>query len=326
MIISRTPFRISFCGGGTDLREYYSTGYGAVVSLTIKKYMYIAVNERFDNSIRVSYSRTEIVDDVERLEHQIVRACLIETDILKGIEITSISDIPAGTGLGSSGSFTVGLLNALYTYKGELKSAEFLAEKACEIEVDLLKEPIGKQDQFAAAFGGVNYFRFHADESVTREKIDLNAEEQKTLESRLLLFYTGDTRSASTILQNQKNNTVRKLDLLDAMRNQSDELKRAFLQRDFAASRVGGILHQGWSMKKQLSDMITNDTIDWYYERALAAGASGGKILGAGGGGFLLICCDETSRLPVIESLADLRRIDFHVSKHGSRIIFLGGG
>ncbi|MGE1065486.1 GHMP kinases N terminal domain-containing protein [Megasphaera paucivorans] len=170
MIITQTPFRISFVGGGTDLEAYYKTNYGAVVSTAINKSIYITINKRFDDTIRLSYSKTEIVDHVDDLQHDIAKACLKMTGVERGVEITSIADVPAGTGLGSSSSFTVGLLNALYTYIGEQKSAQELAELACRVEIDILKHPIGKQDQFAAAYGGMNYFRFNSDGSVEREK------------------------------------------------------------------------------------------------------------------------------------------------------------
>lgn len=323
MIISRTPFRISFAGGGTDLKEYYSHGYGAVTSVTIDKYIYITVNKRFDDSIRLSYSKTEIVDDVEDIQHNIVRECLKLTGIDKGIEITSIADIPSGTGLGSSSSFTVGLLNALYTYKGEQKSSDFLAAKACEIEIGTLKEPIGKQDQYAAAFGGVNYFRFQSDETVLHEPVYLDPHALKLLNKKLLLFYTGMTRSASEILSGQKQETPHKLSFLQKMRDQADELKNA-LQTEGINRRFGEILHEGWLNKKQLTKMISSSLIDEYYYKAREAGAVGGKILGAGGGGFLLFYCDEENQQSVRQALQELREIDFSISKHGSRIIHLG--
>jgi D-glycero-alpha-D-manno-heptose-7-phosphate kinase len=323
MIISRTPFRISFAGGGTDLREYYSHGYGAVTSVTIDKYIYITVNKRFDDTIRISYSKTEIVDDVDKIQHNIVRECLKLTGILKGVEITSVADIPAGTGLGSSSSFTVGLLNALYTYKGEQKSSKYLANKACEIEIEILGEPIGKQDQYAAAFGNINYFRFNADETFSREPISLDTHEMKTLNKKLLLFYTGITRAAGDILLNQKQETKNKLHYLQQMRDQADEIKNVLLQEGIN-QRFGEILHNGWTIKKQLTNMISSNKIDEYYVKACEAGAVGGKILGAGGGGFLLFYCDENKQNNVREALQELREIDFNIAKHGSRIIYLG--
>lgn len=322
MIISRTPFRISFAGGGTDLKDYYELGYGAVVSMTIDKYIYITVNKRFDDTIRISYSKTEIVEDVNQIQHDIVRACLKLTGITKGVEITSIADIPAGTGLGSSSSFTVGLLNALYTYTGEQKSSEYLASKACQIEVEILGEPIGKQDQYAAAWGNINYFRFNADETVWCEPLNLSPDKINKLNKKLLLFYTGTTRSASEILLEQKQETKNKRYYLRQMRNQAAELKQVLLNG--VNDRFGEILHEGWMLKKQLSSMISNALIEEYYTKARAAGAIGGKVLGAGGGGFLLFYCEESKQEGVREALKDLKKVDFGISKHGSRIIFIG--
>lgn len=323
MIISRTPLRISFAGGGTDLGAYYSNGYGAVVSLTIDKYIYITVNKRFDDTIRISYSKTEIVKNIDQIQHDIVRECLKLTEITKGIEITSIADIPAGTGLGSSSSFTVGLLNALYTFKGEQKSSEYLAKEACQIEIDILGKPIGKQDQYAAAFGNINYFRFNSDETVFHEPLILNTTDIDKFNKKMLLFYTGITRSASEILSTQKKETKNKLELLNRMRDQANELKNVLLI-DGINKKIGDILHNGWMLKKQLSNRISNNTIENHYWKAREAGAVGGKILGAGGGGFLLFYCDEDKQERVRDALKDMKKIDFGISKHGSRIIFLG--
>ena len=204
MIITKTPFRISFVGGGTDIIDYYKVDYGAVISATINKYMYITVNKRFDDSIRVSYSKTEIVDDVDELRHEIVKECLKLVGIKKGIEITSISDIPAGTGLGSSSSFTVGLINALFSYTGDHLSAKQMAELACKVEIDILKHPIGKQDQYAAAYGGINFFQFNKDETVFEEKIKFIDEDYKKMNRKLMMFWTGISRSADKILEKQK--------------------------------------------------------------------------------------------------------------------------
>ena len=322
MIISRTPFRISFAGGGTDLRAYYSDGYGAVVSVTIDKYVYITVNKRFDDTIRISYSKTEIVEDIDQIQHDIVRECLKLTGITKGIEITSIADIPAGTGLGSSGSFTVGLLNALYTFKGEQKSSEYLADKACQIEIDILGKPIGKQDQYAAAFGNINYFRFSSDETVLHEPIKLSTNDIHKLNKKMLLFYTGITRAASSILSNQQKETKNKLEYLDRLREQANKLKNVLLI-DGINNKIGESLHDGWMLKKQLSNMISNNMIDDYYLKARQAGAAGGKILGAGGGGFLLFYCDENKQECVQDALKDLKKIDFSITEHGSRIVYL---
>lgn len=322
MIISRTPFRISFAGGGTDLRAYYSGGYGAVVSAAIDKYVYITVNKRFDDTLRISYSKTEIVDNIEQIQHEIVRECLRLTGITQGIEITSVADIPAGTGLGSSSSFTVGLLNALYTFKGEQKSSEYLADKACQIEINRLGKPIGKQDQYAAAFGNINYFRFNPDETVLHEPVNLNENDMRKLNKKLLLFYTGITRAAGDILSDQQKETKNKLEYLDRLREEADNLKNVLLTGG-VSSKIGESLHAGWLLKKQLSNRISNPMIDDYYWKARQAGADGGKILGAGGGGFLLFYCDENKQEQVQAALRQLKRLDFKIAEHGSRIIYL---
>ena len=323
MIITRTPFRISFAGGGTDINTYYKVkDYGAVVSATINKYMYITINRRFDDTIRISYANTEIVESVDEIKHDIVRECLQMVGIKKGIEITSIADIPAGTGLGSSSSFTVGLLNALYTYIGKQRSAHELAVKACEIEINRLKEPIGKQDQFAAAYGGLNYYRFNKDESVEYEAIRLSALDLAKINNKLMMFYTGVTRNARDILDNQKRKTPSSLDRLNCMKNQAEIFKKDLLFRG-VTDNLGNILHEGWLQKKLISDGISNSYIDKIYENAKAAGAVGGKILGAGGGGFLLLYCNEEKQEIVREAIG-LKEIDFRITNHGSRVVYIG--
>lgn len=320
MIITKTPLRISFTGGGTDLPDYYERNGGAVVSAGINKYIYITVNQKFDNKIRVSYSRTEIVDEVEQLRHELVRECMKLVGIKRGIEITSIADIPAGTGLGSSSAFTVGLLNALYTYAGYNPSAGELAEQACQVEIGALGHPIGKQDQYAAAYGGMNYFRFEQDGSVRRERIFLSDPDARKMRQKLMLFYTGMTRSADTILKEQKKNTASRIETLDYMRDQAADMYREMTQNGFN-EKFGLALHEGWMKKQSMASTITNAPINECYKKALRAGAVGGKLLGAGGGGFLLFYCDEDKQ-PQVEQAVGLPRVDFHVSLRGSRVIF----
>lgn len=320
MIITKTPLRISLFGGGTDLQSYYQTGHGSVVNMSIDKYIYIIVNPKFDNKIRISYSKTEIVDKIEEIQHPIVRECLQMVGITQGIEIVSVADIPAGTGLGSSSCFTVGLLNALYTYIGQTLSSEELAKKACEIEINILKNPIGKQDQYGCACGGINYFRFNQNESVNREKIYLSPYETQKLNRKLMLFYTGETRNANDILATQKSNTKAKLDTLHIMRKQADMMKDNLLTNG-VSSNIGEELHKGWLLKKSLAQGISNPLIDGAYERAIAAGALGGKILGAGGGGFILLYCDEDKQDQVRKEIL-LPEIDFRISDYGSRVIY----
>lgn len=320
MIITKTPLRISFTGGGTDLQDYYRRKGGAVVSAGINKYIYITVNRKFDNRIRVSYSKTEMVDEVAELRHELVRESLKLVGISGGVEITSIADIPSGTGLGSSSTFTVGLLNALYTYAGYSPSAEELAQQACQVEIDILKHPIGKQDQYAAAYGGMNYFRFNPDGSVERRRIFLDDHSYRKMRQKLLLFYTGMMRSADAILMEQKQNTERKLETLEYMRDQADMMYVELTENGFN-ERFGKSLHQGWMKKKSLAASISNGQINEYYEKAIVAGAVGGKLLGAGGGGFLLFYCDEEKQAAVEKALG-LPLVDFHISVRGSRVIF----
>jgi D-glycero-alpha-D-manno-heptose-7-phosphate kinase len=324
MIITRTPFRISFVGGGTDLPDFYRFAPGAVVSTAINKYMYVVVNRRFTDAIRVSfYSRTEIVDAVGDIQHPVVREALKLVGITKGIEITSIADVHAGAGLGSSGSFTVGLLNALYAYQGALKSAEELAREACHIEIDILGEPIGKQDQYIAAYGGFRYLQFNPDETVFTEPIIWPKENTEQLAQNLLLLYTGDVREASHILAEQKENTRlgNKMDSLQKLHDMAFELKDR-LNNNASPHILGEFLHHGWTLKRDLASGISSSKIDEYYQKALHAGALGGKVSGAGGGGFLLLYCPEDKRSAVKETLG-LRELEFSFEPEGSKIIYV---
>ncbi|MFC1646050.1 GHMP kinase [Candidatus Omnitrophota bacterium] len=321
MIISKTPFRISFIGGGTDIKDFYSFEPGAVVSTCLDKYMYICVNKRFDHTIRVSYSKTEIVENVKEILHPIAREALKLTGIKGGIEIVSIADIPTGTGLGSSGSFTVGLLNALYAYKGKCVTVEKLAQEACRIEIDILAEPIGKQDQFIVAYGGLQYIRFNSDESVTVEPIKCSNKIKSELNDNLLMFYTGVTRKSSIVLHNQKKNAEQNMGYLREMKSLSSTAKTILTQgkncKDF-----GKILHDGWLLKKKLADMITNERIDKYYQMALESGALGGKLLGAGSGGFLLIYVEKHNQQKVRKALKELSELHFSFEQEGTKIIY----
>lgn len=323
MIISRTPFRISFAGGGTDLRAFYAHEPGAVTSVTVDRYMYITVNRRFDDSLRVSYSQTEIVDDFEALRHPIVRECLRLTGLTRGLEITSIADIPAGTGVGSSSSFTVGLLHALYAFSGRYASPERLAREACHIEIEVLGEPIGKQDQYAAAYGGLQHIVFNPDESVFVDPVMCSPATFHELQENLLVFYTGTTRSASEILARQKAGTGANLDHLREMRDLAGRV-RDVLREGTRLARIGELLHEGWMHKQQLAGGITNPALDAHYAAARDAGALGGKILGAGGGGFLLLYVERQNQPRVAAALPGLRRIPLGFDRQGSKIIFVG--
>lgn len=320
MIITRTPFRVSFAGGGSDLKDFYSrNGYGAVVSAAINRYMYIVIHPYFHDKIRLKYSKTEDVENIDEIEHPIFRECLKIMGIEKGVEITSFADIPSGTGLGSSSSFTVGLLNALYAYKGRVVSKETLAREACEIEIDILGEPIGKQDQYAAAYGNLNYIRFNRDETVDVLPILLTEMAKKTLESNLNLYHVGGERRAGDILYEQKNNisSASTLQNLIKMVQLADELKDALHGNKIDA--VGDILHRGWMYKKELAARISNEDIDSLYNKAIEYGAKGGKLLGAGGTGFLLLYSDDHENL---KNHLRCKMLPFALDREGTKIIF----
>ena len=324
MIIARTPFRVSFAGGGTDLHAFYQHEYGAVLSTTINKYVYVTVksqNRLHDYRIRVSYSVTETVKQVEQVQHPIVREALKLLEIDQPLEITTMADIPAKTGLGSSSSFAVGLLHALHAFKGEYVNKERLAQEAAHIEIDLLRRPIGKQDHYAAAYGGLNLIRFMPNEEVCVDPVICPRTTMQELFSNLLLFYTNITRDASSILKEQQANTDAKLDYLVAMRNQAHALER-LLQNDVNLNKFGEILHQAWMNKRKLALSISNPVIDRYFEMALEAGAIGGKLCGAGGGGFLLFYVERQRQPQVREALADLIELEFNYEPQGSKIIF----
>lgn len=320
MILTRTPFRVSFAGGGSDLREFYSVnGHGAVVSAAICKYMYIVIHPYFHDKIRLKYSKTEDVENIEDIEHPIIRECLKKVDIGSGLEIASFADVPAGTGLGSSSSFTVGLLNALYAYKGMVASKERLASEACEIEIDILGEPIGKQDQYAAAYGGINHIRFNRDESVNVTPVMLAEKERERLEGSLCLYYSGCGRRSSDILREQKENMT-----LDSMlRNLKKMVELADTFRDSLnegnVDMTGELLHRGWLYKKELASGISNGLIDEMYEKAIKNGAKGGKLLGAGSSGFLLVYAEDHDAL---RGHLGCRVLPFRIDREGTKIIF----
>jgi len=323
MIITKAPFRISFAGGGSDLKSFYErNGYGAVVSTTINKYMYIMLHPYFHDKIRIKYSKLEDVEEIESIKHPIVKACLKLVKIQKGIEIASIADVPAGTGIGSSSAFTVSLLHALYTSKNKFNSKERLAKEACKIEIEILKEPIGKQDQYATSYGGFNYIQFNADGTVFVEPLVFKPEAKRKLQKRLLMFYVGNTRKARTILTKQKKNMKKeeKYVMVQKMVSLAEDM-RNYLNRG-NLQRFGESLHQGWILKKGLSNNISNPAIDENYNKALKAGAIGGKVLGAGGGGFLLFYCEPKYQNAVRNTL-NLRELKFNLDSEGSKIIYL---
>jgi len=325
MIISRTPLRISFAGGGSDLPVYYREEPGAVVSTTIDKYIYITVNPKFDNMIRASYSKTEMVDTVADLQHELIRESLDYLGIEGGIEITSISDIPSrGTGLGSSSSYTVGLLNALHAYLGHHAGAERLAQESTLIEIERCGRVMGKQDQYAAAYGGLQFIQFNPDESVYVDPIICKPKTRRQLNRRLLMMYTGMTRSAPDILATQSENledSPEKRGNLRKMVGLAADLRQALQDNDLDS--FGEVLNEGWFLKRSLATEISNPSLDDWYSRARQAGAMGGKVLGAGGGGFLLLYAPEEEHEAIKQALPELRPVDFTFEAQGSKIIYV---
>ena len=324
MIITRTPLRISFAGGGTDLPSFYRAyGGGAVTNAAIDRYIHVLVNEKFDKSIRVAYSRTENVDRLDDLQHPIFREAMRVTGVHEALEIHTIADIPSeGTGLGSSSTLTVGLLNALYAYRGVLKDPAELAEEACHIEIDRLGGTLGKQDQYIAAFGGVEHFEFRADDSVRASPIPLSTEDRVELSDHLSLFYTGITRKAQPILVQQNSRTEENKGSLLRLRELAGTARTALVQRDWA--RLGEVLDEGWRLKRGLTTGISNEVIDRQYAAAKAAGAYGGKITGAGGGGFLLLLHPPERSHQIAAALSPMTRLPIRITPEGSRILFVG--
>ena len=323
MILSQTPFRISFVGGGTDLPDFYRKKNGCVVSTTINKYVYIGAHPSHNGKIRLQYSQFEEVDKVENVRNTRIRECMKMAGVVNGIEIHSLADVPIRSGLGGSSSFTVGLLNALYAYQGKIVSPERLAREACKIEIDILKEPIGKQDQYIAAYGGFNYINFKEDESVFVNPVSLNPQIKKYIEERVMLFYVFPRGDASVVLAEQKKN-ISKGDNFKAM----EELARLtnFLKSELLNDRVnrfGEILHKGWELKKSFATKITNTLLDEYYQKAIEGGAAGGKICGAGGGGFLLIYSEPEHQEKVRVALSDLKHTPVKLCGEGSKIVHI---
>jgi D-glycero-alpha-D-manno-heptose-7-phosphate kinase len=324
MIISRTPLRVSFVGGGSDLPSHYKRHGGAVVSCGIDKFVFITVNSRFDPGVRVSYSRTEDVANAHAIEHPLVRAAMLKLGIETGVEITSVADVPAkGSGLGSSSAFTVGLLHALYAYKGIYRSRTDLGAEACNIEIDICAEPIGKQDQYAAAVGGLNELRFSPNGTVSVEPIITPHGFLEQFESSLMMFYTGTTRSASAILEQQAlimEQDASKSAMVRRMAELVVPFRQALQAGDLQA--VGEMLNLGWNLKSAVSAGITNPHIDEMYAKGCAAGALGGKLLGAGGGGFMLFCVRPERREEVARALRGYREVPFAINWTGTSIVF----
>jgi len=324
LVVTRTPLRVSFAGGGTDLSDFYEHGHGTVFSTTIDKYIYVTVKRHgpvFDEQIRLNYSKSEQVNRIDEIENDIARECLRFLEIEPPIYVSTVADLPASTGLGGSSSFAVGLLNALHAFRGERVSAGQLAEEASYIEIDVLRQPIGKQDQYAAAFGGLNSFCYKAGGGVTVEPQRLANGALAGLFGNIVMFWTGHQRDSSSVLAEQKANTSKKMESLLKMREHACELQALTCNGRFDVTKFGRILDEGWQLKRQLATTITNNQIDAWYHAAIAAGAEGGKLCGAGGGGFLLFLAKPERREAVRQALNGLTEVSVAYEAHGSYVL-----
>lgn len=323
MIISKTPLRVSFCGGGSDLPSFYSRHGGCVLSTAIDKYVYLAIHKSFyPNKYILKYSDMERVDSPASIKHPIFRQCLLDYDT-GPVEITSMADVPAGTGLGSSSSFSVGLINVLRAYQDLDNNKELLASEACKLEIEKLGEPIGKQDQYAAAYGGLRFYRFNRDGAVDVENVCMDPDDMSAMESRLMMFYTGITRKASSILSEQKRNVTfgmaeeRQLRLCRMAESLKNELENGNIDA------LGQTLDESWRIKKTLASGISSDSIDEYYESAMDNGALGGKLLGAGGGGFILLYAPEDRQDDIRRNMPKhCREMPFCFDSDGSVLLY----
>jgi D-glycero-alpha-D-manno-heptose-7-phosphate kinase len=321
LIITQTPLRISFFGGGTDFREYFLQEGGCVLSSAIDRYIFVIIKQRFDNKIRVGYTKTEMVDTVDDLEHELVRECLRKTGISKRVEIATMGDIPSsGSGMGSSSTVTVGLLNAMYHYLGQPKDSDTLARQACEIELDVLKKPIGMQDQYIAAYGGQRFISFGRDAAVRVSSLQWEEGQRRQFGQHLLLFFTNVTRKAETILSEQVNNISSKIEILGEMKKLAHKAIECLISKSY--DDFGLLLHEAWQLKKQLASRITNGSLDEIYASARRAGALGGKVTGAGGGGFLLLYCRPEHHNEVRYALRNLPELSFNLEPFGTKVIF----
>lgn len=324
-VLTRTPLRVSFAGGGTDLAAFYDVEYGSVLSTAINKYIYVTVKRHgdvFNEAIRLNYSKSEQVQRIAEIENNIARECLKFLQIEPPIYISTVGDLPASTGLGGSSSFAVGLLNALHAYRGERVSPGQLAEEACYVEIELLKEPIGRQDQYAAAFGGLNVFCFRPGGDVTVEPVRVSNGGLSALFAEIMMFWTGHQRDSNRVLAEQKQNTPEKMQSLLKMREHAKKLQRLLSNGHCDLNAFGRTLDDGWQLKRDLASTITTTQIDRWYQEALAAGAVGGKLCGAGGGGFLLFIVPPQRHQAVRATLSDLCEVPVGPEVHGSQILF----
>ena len=321
MIIVQTPLRVSLFGGGTDFPSFYKHEGGCVLSSAIDKYIFVTIKKRFDRKLRVGYTLTEMVDSVDEIKHELIRESLSKTGISQGVEITTMGDIPAeGSGLGSSSTVTVGSLHAMYVYLNEIVTAERLAREACQIEIDRLGKPIGIQDQYIVAYGGLRLLEFSSNGDVANSKLELKDEQQRQFNENLMLFFTGITRKADRILGEQKHNINDRLPVLREMKQMAYEAHQHLKEGNVEI--IGELLHKSWQLKKQLARQISNGSIENMYDAARQAGAIGGKITGAGGGGFLLLYCPHDRQLAVRDALHPLQQLPFQVEPDGTKVIF----
>lgn len=324
LVVTRTPLRVSFAGGGTDLAVFYELEHGAVFSTAINKYIYVTVKRHgnvFNEAVRLNYSKSEQVNRIDEIENDIARECLRLLKVEPPIYVSTVADLPASTGLGGSSSFAVGLLNALHAFRGERVSAGQLAEEASYIEIDLLKQPIGKQDQYAAAFGGLNFFCFKPGGGVTVEPQRVVNGQLSRLFQNILMFWSGHQRDTSSVLKEQKANTPVKMESLLRMREHAYQLQALTSNGNFDALSFGRILHESWELKRRLASTITTSQIDRWYELAMKAGAEGGKLCGAGGGGFLLFIVKPEQQQSVREALQCLTEVSVSHEVHGSQVV-----
>lgn len=323
MLITKTPYRISFCGGGSDIADFYRKYGGCVLSTSINKYMYISIHPYFDeDKTALKYSSNEIVHSIGEIKHSIFRQVLADEQI-HGVELVSTADVPSGTGLGSSSAFTVGLIHTLGCYQGKYMSKPYIAKRACEVEIAELGNPIGKQDQYAAACGGLNFITFHKDETVSIEPVISKKETLEMLQDNLVMFYTGIKHDANAILAEQKKR-IRQMDKIQNLITMCEiarEMKASLEQNDL--SDFGRMLHKNWLLKKELAGRISRPDIDRLYDTALKHGAEGGKLLGAGGGGFLLFYCEKDKQKELTEALG-LKRFDFRFEHDGTSVVYIG--
>ena len=321
MIIVQTPLRISFFGGGTDFPSFFMEEGGCVLSSAIDKYIFVTVKKRFDRKLRIGYTQTEMVDEVSQIHHEMIREALLLTGVSHGIEVTTMGDIPSeGSGLGSSSTVTVGALHALHTYLSNSVTMEQLAREACDIEIGRLGKPIGIQDQYIAAYGNLRFFEFCPNGQVKVEKVILDTDLRRELNDRFMLFFTGISRKADSVLTEQKSNIKDRMNVLREIRDMAYHAKS-----DLQAGQIdafGSLLHHSWELKKRMAGQISNGRIDEMYDAARRAGAIGGKITGAGGGGFILLCAPHEKHQAIRQALSGLQELPFQLEPDGTKVIF----